>query len=422
MMKQIFTGLRTIFRESSYRLIAVVAALAVAYVSYWLLMRTTTPEVFLRMMQNGEFGKNSLLYGTSFIVTTFLIIALSGISVATMVWFWRHSQFSRGKSLWGNAGGLTAAMFGMGCPVCGAFLLSAIGVAGGFTVLPFQGLELKFFSLGLLAASTAFGATKAAKEACEDCTVPAQSVASQPGARRGETLVVVPLEKIFLAVLTALFLVNSFLIPNVVASLGSLSQRFAGALFGASGVVASTIIAPKLNPDGKTTSLVEQSTITEVPANPNTGDHLADAKVVMIPTGVPFYAPEGVSFDDPINAQNKWGAYENSITLSGDLQTRYNQLIGTFTCNYCCGGPTNITTVSRCGCRHAKAWRGFFKYMLQNYGDQYTDEQLKGEAFRWSGIWYPAGVLQDYLLATGNGAALPHKTHGGAGAGGQHGL
>lgn len=235
-------------------------------------------------------------------------------------------------------------------------------------------------------------------------------------------LVILPLRKIAISVLTVLFLINQFLIGQVSAMMGLMPGGFMNmGIFGMQ-AEAAMIIAPKLNPDGKTTSLVEQPTITALPGNPNTGDAVADARVVMIPTGKPFYAPGNISFDDPINAQHGWGAYEDSITLSGSLMDRYNQLIATFTCNYCCGSPTEVTTVNNCGCQHAKAWRGFFKYMLQTYGSKYSNEQLKGEAYRWTGIWYPKGVLEDYLLATGHSSALPHETHGGAGTDGNHGI
>lgn len=420
-MNKIQTGLQIVFKESFYRKVAIVASLIVAYLSYWLLSQTTTIQTFIEMTRNGDFGKYSLAYGTTYIVTTLLIILLSGISIAVMVWLYRHSKLGIGKDFGTNVGGLGAALLGMGCPVCGAFLLSLIGVAGGLTILPLQGLELKFASLGLLVASTAFGVSKVKTSDCLACADITRRTDTQVASIR-PNMIILPLEKIFTSALIVLFLVNQFLMTQVSATMGIASGGFVASIFGIKTTSAATIIAPKLNPDGKTTSLVEQLTITEVLANPNTGDNLADAKVVMIPTGKPFYSPDDISFDDPINAQNKWGAYEGSITLSGDLQSRYNELINTFTCNYCCGGPTNVTTVARCGCRHAKAWRGMFKYMLQNYGDKYTNEQLKGEAYRWTGIWYPKGVLEDYLLATGKGDVLGHQTHGGAGADGRHGL
>ncbi len=211
--------------------------------------------------------------------------------------------------------------------------------------------------------------------------------------------------------------------------IASISPKSAGAsplasvksMLGIKTASAMTIIAPTLNPDGKTTKLVEQPTISQVQANPKSGDALADAKVVMLGTGSPSYAPDGISFSDPVTAQNKWGAYE-SIALTGALLTRYDSLSMTLTCSYCCGEPGNVTRNKNCGCAHAKAARGFFKYMLQTFGDQYSDAQLVGEAYRWQAIWYPKGMVEDYLLATGNSGAIGHATHGGAGADGMHGL
>lgn len=422
-MKKILTSLKIIFKDSFYIWTALYTSLATGYLSYWLFYKTTTIQTFIDNVKIGDFGPYSLAYGISYLVTTILIIFLSGVSVACAVWLLRHSKLGKGKSITANVGGLAAAAFGMGCPVCGAFLLSALGVAGGLSILPLQGLELKFLSLGLLTGSIFYSASKVNTALdCKECADISHQHKQKTKAS-GLRVLLFPLEKVFIHLLIILFILNQVLITQISVATGAASSGgIVGQLFGIKTAAAATVIAPKLNPDGKTTTLVEQPTITEVPANPNTGDAVADAKVVMFPTGKPFYAPDDISFDDPINSQNKWGALEDSITLSGNLQSRYNQLINTFTCNYCCGGPTQVTTISRCGCKHAKAWKGMFKYMLQTYGDKYTNEQLMGEAYRWTGIWYPKGVLEDYLLATGKGDALGHETHGGAGSDGRHGL
>lgn len=216
---------------------------------------------------------------------------------------------------------------------------------------------------------------------------------------------------------------NQFIIGTLIPRQASASPTAVlSKLFGAKSASAAIIVMPRLNPDGTTTSLVEQPTISEVPADPKTGDAVADAKTVMLATGSPFYAPDGISFSDPINAENLWGAYETGIQLSGDLQTRYDTLTTMLTCNYCCGEPGNVTRNKQCGCAHAKGARGFFKYMLQTFGEKYTNDQLMGEAFRWQAIWYPKGAVEDYLLATGKGSVIGHATHGGAGADGMHGL
>lgn len=377
-------------------------------------------------MNNGDFGQYSTLYGVTFIVTTVLIIVLSGISVATAFWLYRHSRLNQTKNIGANFGGLVTAALSMGCPVCGAFLLSAIGVAGGLAVFPLQGLELKFLSLGLLAGSLLYGISKVkAAIHCKDCNDISHSVKSSATNQKArQRLVMLPLQNILVFSLAGVFLINQILMAQVSAALGmTASSGFVATLLGIQTKSSYTIIAPKINPDGKTTSLVEWSTITEVKAFPNSGDALADAKVVMIATGKPFYAPDDVAFDDPVNAQKKWGVYETSIRLSTEQEARYQKLISTMmTCSYCCGGPNNVTMNKNCGCAHAKAVRGFYRFMITNYGDKYSDEQLVGESHRWYALWYPKGMLEDYLLVTGNDSALPHQSHGGAGSDGRHGL
>ncbi len=428
-MQKTITSLRIIFRQSFYRKVAIGVSVAVAYLSYWLMYQVTTFQAFWDMMLNGDFGKYSFLYGVTYIITSLLMIGLSGVSFAVMVWLFTHSKLARGKSIGANVGAFVSGMLGMGCPVCGAFLLSALGVAGGLSTFPLQGLELKFLGLGLLTASTVFGASKVKKVSadkdCDACVVPlVEQIHETKMEQKEKAPVVVPLQKIFVFILAGIFLLNQLLIGQAVASMGITPQSnsFVGQLFGIKTASAAMIIAPKINPDGRTTSLVEQPTITEVPANPNTGDAVADAKAVMFPTGKPFYAPDDISFDDPINAQKKWKSIGFGLQLTAEQEARWKGLTNTFTCNYCCGGPNNVTPISRCGCAHSFAWQGFFRYMIATYGDKYTDEQLKGEAYRWTGIWYPKGVLEDYLLATGKGNALGHQTHGGAGSDGNHGL
>jgi len=223
-------------------------------------------------------------------------------------------------------------------------------------------------------------------------------------------------------ILVAVFVLNQFVIGTVAAAAGK--RSFSDMLMSLTMHAASaqTMIMPVLNEDGMTTSLMPMATVTEVPGEPRTGDAVADAKAVMLATGTPFYAPEGVSFDDPVGALAAWGRFEQGITLSDALEARYRHLIGVFPCSFCCGGPTAVTVNGRCGCAHSAAARGFFRYMLDRYGDDYSDEQLAGEAYRWQALWYPAGAVEDYLLATGRGDVIGHKTHGGAGADGMHGI
>ncbi len=226
--------------------------------------------------------------------------------------------------------------------------------------------------------------------------------------------------KILLSILIAFFVVNQVAIASMSQAMGATHSLMQG-LVSAQTANAMEIMMPVPNADGVTTHLQMMPTITEVPGEPNSPDIIANTKVVMLATGVPFYAPEGISFDDAVGALNAWGSYEQ-LELPSDLLEREKRLISTFPCNFCCGSPTRVTLNGNCGCAHAKASRGFFRYMLKQYGATYTNEQLYGEAYRWQAIWYPSGVVEDYLLATGRGDVLGHKTHGGAGTDGRHGV
>lgn len=425
-MKHILRGIGIIAQDWLSYPVAVIAVFGLGSLYYWLLLRVTSVSNMIDMMRAGEFGAYSQAYFGVYWITTLLTIALFGVAAALLVWLWRRSLLSKGGLGAGGLGGLVGA-FAAACPMCGAFLFSLLGVAGGLSLFPLQGLELKFLSLVLMAGSVAFAAQRVAKaSACKECVTETGSEtqctltdAHTPEAKAHPLKTLTPI-KLITGILIVLFLVNQFYINAAASALGLQTGNIVQ-LLGIHPAAVKIIIAPLLNSDGKTTSLVEQPTITELPGNPNSGDPVADARLVMIPKGKPFYAPDDISFDNPINAQDKWGTYENSITLPEDLQKRYTELTNSFTCNYCCGSPGSVTVIARCGCKHAKAWRGFFKYMLKTYGATYSNEQLKGEAYRWTGIWYPKGVLEDYLLATGKGSALPHEAHGGAGTDGMHG-
>ena len=262
--------------------------------------------------------------------------------------------------------------------------------------------------------------------ACEEC------VPSAPGAQVESSrsrIVSTDAGKLLTTFVIVALAANQLLISQVATAFGFVPAwrgqsvgRLLGSLVGVQSASARSVVATKLNPDGRTTTIGTWPTITEVPAEPKGMDPAEAARVVMVPTGKPFYAPEGISFDDPVAALAGWQKYEESTQLSGELEARWQKIISTMTCDYCCGGPTRVTTINQCGCRHAKAYRSVAKYLVANYGDKYSDDEIIGELQRWKGAWYPRGVIEDYLLGTGRGDVIGHKTHGGAGADGMHGF
>ena len=111
--------------------------------------------------------------------------------------------------------------------------------------------------------------------------------------------------KTLLSILIAVFVVNQIAIASVSQAMGATQGLMAG-MFGISAAQAMEIMMPVPNDDGKTTHLQMMPTITEVVGEPNSGDAVADAMAVMLATWTPFYAPEGVSFDDPVGALQLW--------------------------------------------------------------------------------------------------------------------
>lgn len=414
-LSQITQGIKIAFRSQNAYWVFFTSVVLITWIYYWLFSQATTISTFIQMTKDGEYGEYSYLYSSVYVITTVLTILSFGFSAVLLFWLWRNSKLSRLSTSSNMLGGFVGAL-ASACPVCGAFLLTLLGVTGSLSIFPLLGLELKVLSLGLVSTSVLFAAKKVSvASACESCEVGSPSEI--------KTRAKFSLTKILTLGLTALFLFNQYLIGQISETTGLRPKgSLIGSVLGLKTAATYSVIAPKLNSDGKTTSLVEQPTISEVPPNPNTRDPVEDAKIVMIPTGKPFYAPEDTSFDDPLNAQKKWQIFNKSLQLTPEQEQRWKGLTNTFTCNYCCGGPNNVTVIARCGCQHSKAWQGFFKYMIVSFGDKYSDDQLKGEAYRWTGIWYPKGVLEDYLLATGKSEAMTHAPHGGAGSDNRHGL
>src|SRR3990167_6656167 len=308
--QRLLGGGKLVFQEGFYLKTALISASLIGYLYYWLFTQTSTIPDFIRMTRDGDFGPYSLVFAIIYWTTTILTILLFGLSVSILVWLWRNSLFRKVYFSFNLLGAVTGA-FASACPICGAFLFSLIGVSSGLAIFPFKGLELKIISFVLILTSVILALHKISTiPDCSEC----QGATLTHSKKRTLNI---PLEKALLPALTILFLVNQYYINDIAAKVGLAPKtNLLQTIFQIKSKPTYTIIAPKLNPDGKITSLVEQPTISEVPANPKTKNALADAKVVMIATGKPSYAPEDVSFDNPVNAQNKWGVYEKSIKLN----------------------------------------------------------------------------------------------------------
>ncbi|MBI2641729.1 hypothetical protein HYW87_04010 [Candidatus Roizmanbacteria bacterium] len=129
---------------SFYVLLGTVAFLGLFLVFYWSLRLNASIDNLVRNFYRVP------LYFWPYVILTIGTLILFGINVPLLVYRWRKYGL---PTIRGQAGGGVGAVIGVlasACPVCGSTLLSIIGVAGGLTVFPLQGLELKALSFGLM--------------------------------------------------------------------------------------------------------------------------------------------------------------------------------------------------------------------------------------------------------------------------------
>lgn len=134
---------RQIFRGPLYLLTAVAGGLGLYALYYGLLRQVTTLQVF------NEMAAGQPLYLYAYHGLTVAASLLFGMALAVALYTLRLRAARRSRLVAANAGGGFAGAMAAACPVCGSFLLQALGVAGGIGVLPLAGLELKAASAGL---------------------------------------------------------------------------------------------------------------------------------------------------------------------------------------------------------------------------------------------------------------------------------
>jgi hypothetical protein len=137
-------------------------SIALAY--YTLLLRETT---FHRVVAADA---SRPIYGVVVAGLALGACVLFGINVAAL-YVLARTRVGRRLSFATVTGGLVGA-FGAGCPSCGAFLLSALGVSGGLAVLPLAGIEL-WAGACLLMAVTGWSAIRRLRRCSQgECPAP----------------------------------------------------------------------------------------------------------------------------------------------------------------------------------------------------------------------------------------------------------
>ena len=131
--------------KTIYGLIGVISSLALFLVFYWSLRLNASIDNLIRNFYGIP------LYFWPYVLLTIGTLILFGINVSLLLYRWRKYGFPKLKGYAGGGLGAVIGVLASACPVCGSTLLSAIGIAGGLTVFPLQGLEVKALSFILMA-------------------------------------------------------------------------------------------------------------------------------------------------------------------------------------------------------------------------------------------------------------------------------
>ena len=314
--------------------------------------------------------------------------------------------------------------------ILGLLLVSVVGIV--YNQYVFSGFmpntAVNFISFSLIFLLVGFTAWLLVKEDGSSKTESRTNISEKPPWSINEKI-----SAALVVAITAIILFNQVQISN---SKEMITGRTSGSGFFSSlspiklgSGKGGMIIGPKINSDGRTTRLVEFKTISETPPPKDTGNSVQDAIATVVPKGIPFYVTsgpgsekiQGASFDDPMTSQKVWASLlgskrfgsSNEIKLTPEEQKRWEGIVSVFTCDYCCGSPKSVTTINRCGCAHSYGWQGMAKFFIKYYPN-YTDDEIKGEMTKWKAIWYPQGMIQNYLVYTGQQPASILTTQGGS--------
>lgn len=388
-IKEVVKNIKHIYKNKNYKILAVAVFIISITLLLWLSRLDT---LFTPGMNSGTFIFFTLFF-------TFLLAALFAINVSLMVYNYKQArQMSGGKSAIGSFLGMFGGMAGSGCPVCGSALLSFLGVAGGLSVFPFKGLELKALGVALLGFSTVSLSKSAA---C--CTLKTSIRTSKFSSFSKEVFSSKMTENLLavgLVLAGILIIFNQVQISTISGSFDSLVGTATGkAIFlGGSGGGADL--------KGVDVSAVSSTAMAVATVFPELQNMRNEDDIVnfMIPTGTPEYseAMGGITFDDPVRSMEylaRWYYSLKEEVKNNDPQTwqRYLNLAAAprgISCEFCCGvGPQGITKDGqlRCGCKHNPAVQAVALGLMKN--TDYSDAQILREVMKWKTMFFPKNMV-----------------------------
>ena len=191
-------GLRRVFADWKYILLAAATGLAVFILATWLpnlglvwqIVASTSvslaDKVKVLTALTGSIGTNFTVFSA---LSTVAIAVLFGANVATIAYFFRlRRQLVRQAGQAGavaSLGGLASGFLGVGCAACGTFVLgpvlSFMGASGLIALLPFGGEEFGVLGAGMLGFSLVLTARKIGAPVACPLGPPDETELRQPG-------------------------------------------------------------------------------------------------------------------------------------------------------------------------------------------------------------------------------------------------
>lgn len=143
-----------------------------------------------------------------------------------------------------------------------------------------------------------------------------------------------------------------------------------------------------------------------------TGNIQEDAiEIIMIKGEPDLYGKKlNVSFDRIQESIDIMKKYDPNINIFSEKEFgRYSNITGKISCEFCCtvtaltyadGKPT-------CNCDHARAMRGLAAYLIKNYGNKFSNDDILREIARWKGLFFPKQMIGKLINEIKSGKLSP---------------
>ncbi len=138
----IFSGMKKTYADFVFIILAISLAINFLALDFVIFTRSTTFTVF--------FAQNSLLYIWLSFALSIIMAILFGIAISMLIFVLKQKKEGAGNAAGSGFFGAGFGAIASGCPVCGAWLLPLLGIAGSLAAFPLQGLEIKALAILLL--------------------------------------------------------------------------------------------------------------------------------------------------------------------------------------------------------------------------------------------------------------------------------